>query len=54
MRYTVEVRGIAREVYTVEAEDPEDARARWHEGEHELTEVTDCEPVYVDPRPVDA
>lgn len=43
--YVVECIGEVREVYIVEADSPEDAMARWHEGTLELSEASSVEPV---------
>ena len=43
--YVVECIGEIREVYIVEADSPEDAMARWHEGTLELSEASSVEPV---------
>jgi hypothetical protein len=44
-QYTVECRGEARELYTVEADSEEEAMAKWAEGDCYLTEVSSAEPV---------
>lgn len=36
--YRVELRGEVREVYTIEADSPAEARERWHEGHLYLSE----------------
>lgn len=45
MKYLVEMQGECREVYSVEADSPEDAMARWSEGDHVITETMGVEPV---------
>jgi hypothetical protein len=41
--YRVELRGDVREVYTIEADSPEDAAARWQEGDLYLSEASGME-----------
>lgn len=41
--YRVELRGDAREVYTVEADSPEEAEEFWHTGTLDLTECSGME-----------
>lgn len=43
--YRVEIEALAREVYYVDADSPEDAMANWHTGLHDLTEVYGADPV---------
>lgn len=43
--YTVECRGDARELYTVEANSEEEAMRLWHTGDCFLTEVSGSEPI---------
>jgi len=43
--WTVECRGEARELYTVEADTEEEAMRKWHTGDCFLTEVSSCEPI---------
>lgn len=45
MHYTVEVRGVAREVYYVEADSEEEAMENWATGDLVLSEVYSCDPV---------
>jgi hypothetical protein len=44
----VELRGEARELFTIEAESPEEAAARWHEGKSYLLEASGMEVVSVE------
>jgi hypothetical protein len=45
--YRVELRGDARELFTVEADSPEEAARRWHEGDSFLLEASGMEVVSV-------
>ncbi len=45
--FTVHVVGTAYETYGVLAENSEDARARWFDGEIMKSEVDDCEVIKV-------
>jgi hypothetical protein len=46
--YRVELRGDARELFTIEASSPEDAAERWHEGDSYLLEASGMEVVSVE------
>jgi hypothetical protein len=46
--YRVELRGEARELFTIEAESPEDAAERWFEGSSYLLEASGMEVVSVE------
>jgi hypothetical protein len=41
--YRVELRGEVRELYSVEADNPEEARERWYEGDLFLSEASGME-----------
>lgn len=41
--YLVELRGEVREVYTVEADSPEDARENWDKGDLYVSESSSME-----------
>jgi hypothetical protein len=45
--YAVELIGVAREVYYVEADSEDQARERWHEGILEISETSSMEVVSV-------
>ena len=42
-QYSVEMRGEGREVYIVEAESAEEARANWFDGFLQVSEIYGCE-----------
>jgi hypothetical protein len=46
--YRVELRGEARELFTIEAENEDEARERWHEGDSYLLEASGMEVVSVE------
>jgi hypothetical protein len=46
--YRVELRGEARELFTVKADSPEEARERWAEGSSYLLEASSMEVVSVE------
>jgi hypothetical protein len=46
-QYLVEMVGEAREVYIVEAESEDEARANWMNGFHQITEASGMEVVSV-------